>query len=71
MRISVAVITYNWPQALELVLRALAVQTELPYEVIVTDDGSRPATRELLAAPGAATTRRGWCICGSPTMARG
>jgi GT2 family glycosyltransferase len=48
MRISVAVITYNWPEALELVLAALAVQSELPYEVIVTDDGSQPATRELL-----------------------
>jgi len=48
MRISVAVITYNWPDALELVLRALAAQSELPYEVIVTDDGSQPATRELL-----------------------
>ena len=48
MRISVAVITYNWPESLELVLRSLANQTELPYEVIVTDDGSQPATRELL-----------------------
>lgn len=48
MRISVAVITYNWPEALELVLRALASQSELPHEVIVTDDGSKPATRELL-----------------------
>ncbi len=48
MRISVAVITYNWPEALELVLKALANQSELPHEVIVTDDGSRPATRELL-----------------------
>ncbi|WP_460876522.1 glycosyltransferase [Rhodanobacter koreensis] len=48
MRISVAVITYNWPAALELVLAALAAQSELPYEVIVTDDGSQPATRELL-----------------------
>ena len=48
VRISVAVITYNWPDALELVLRALAAQSELPYEVIVTDDGSQPATRELL-----------------------
>ena len=48
MRISVAVITYNWPEALELVLRSLASQTELPHEVIVTDDGSKPATRELL-----------------------
>lgn len=48
MRISVAVITYNWPDALELVLTALAAQSELPHEVIVTDDGSQPATRELL-----------------------
>lgn len=48
MRISVVVLTYNWPQALELVLRALANQTELPFEVIVTDDGSRQDTRELL-----------------------
>ena len=47
-RISVAVITYNWPQALELVLRALAAQTELPFEVIVTDDGSQPATRDCV-----------------------
>ena len=48
MRVSVAVITYNWPQALELVLRALAAQTVLPYEVIVSDDGSQPGTRDLL-----------------------
>ena len=48
LRVSVAVITYNWPMALQLVLRALAAQTELPLEVIVTDDGSGPATRQLL-----------------------
>jgi glycosyltransferase involved in cell wall biosynthesis len=49
MRISVIVITYNWPQALDLVLRALARQSMQPDEVIVTDDGSRTDTRELLA----------------------
>jgi len=48
MRVSVAVITYNWPEALELVLRALATQSVLPHEVIVTDDGSQVATRELM-----------------------
>jgi len=48
MRISVAVITYNWPQALARVLQALARQTVLPHEVIVTDDGSRDDTRQLL-----------------------
>lgn len=53
MRISVVVITYNWPQALELVLRALARQSARPDEVIVTDDGSRADTRELLAATAA------------------
>ncbi len=48
MRISVVVITYNWPEALRAVLRGLARQRELPYEVIVTDDGSGEATRELI-----------------------
>lgn len=48
MKISVAVITYNWPQALERVLRALAAQSERPHEVIVTDDGSREDTAQLL-----------------------
>jgi glycosyltransferase involved in cell wall biosynthesis len=48
MRVSVVVITYNWPQALNLVLRALARQSVLPDEVIVTDDGSRNDTRALL-----------------------
>jgi glycosyltransferase involved in cell wall biosynthesis len=48
MRISVAIITYNWPEALALVLKALARQSELPYEIIVTDDGSGPQTRECL-----------------------
>lgn len=48
MKISVVVITYNWPQALALVLRALARQSVLPDEVIVTDDGSRDDTHELL-----------------------
>ena len=50
MRISVVVITYNWPEALRALLRGLARQRELPYEVIVTDDGSDAATRDLLGA---------------------
>jgi glycosyltransferase involved in cell wall biosynthesis len=48
MRLSVIVLTYNWPPALDLVLRALARQSVLPYEVIVSDDGSTAETRELL-----------------------
>ncbi|MGC1549470.1 MAG: glycosyltransferase family 2 protein [Rhodanobacter sp.] len=48
MKVSVIVLTYNWPTALELVLRALARQTHMPDEVIVADDGSTSDTRELL-----------------------
>jgi glycosyltransferase involved in cell wall biosynthesis len=49
MRVSVIVLTYNWPQALAMALQALARQSALPDEVIVTDDGSRADTRALLA----------------------
>src|SRR3569623_3695542 len=48
--ISVIVSTYNWPRALQLSLAALARQSRLPDEVIVADDGSGPATLELLHA---------------------
>lgn len=50
MRISVIIITYNWTDALRAVLGALARQTEPPYEVIVTDDGSGESTRGMLRA---------------------
>lgn len=46
--VSVVVTTYNWPEALEKVLQGLARQTRLPDEVIVADDGSGEATRQLL-----------------------
>ncbi len=45
---SVVVTTYNWPQALELALHALARQDTLPLEVVVADDGSRDDTRRML-----------------------
>jgi glycosyltransferase involved in cell wall biosynthesis len=48
MRITVAIITYNWPGALERVLESLARQTRLPDEVIVTDDGSTGETRRAI-----------------------
>lgn len=46
--ISVIVTTYNRPDALHLVLLALAQQTQLPNEVIVADDGSINETRVLI-----------------------
>jgi glycosyltransferase involved in cell wall biosynthesis len=48
-KVSVIVTTFNRPDALHLVLSALAQQTQLPDEVIVADDGSTDETRRLIA----------------------
>ncbi|AXB57222.1 glycosyltransferase family 2 protein [Flavobacterium fluviale] len=40
--------TYNWPEALELLLLSILNQTVLPNEVIIADDGSRDDTKELI-----------------------
>lgn len=53
-KVSLVVLTYNWPAALAKVLESVAAQTRLPDEVIVADDGSAEETRALVArmAPG-------------------
>lgn len=50
--ISVALLisTYNWPQALELVLSSVARQSRMPDEIIIADDGSREETKLLIAS---------------------
>jgi len=45
---SLIVTTYNWPEALNLSLRSVFKQTQMPDEIIVADDGSRQETRELI-----------------------
>lgn len=40
--------TYNWPEALELLLLSVLNQSVLPNEVVIADDGSRSETRELI-----------------------
>jgi len=40
--------TYNWREALALVLRSVAGQSRLPDEVVVADDGSREDTAAYL-----------------------
>jgi len=42
--LSVVMVTYEWPQALDVVLRALFEQDDRAFEVIVADDGSGPET---------------------------
>jgi glycosyltransferase involved in cell wall biosynthesis len=46
--ISVVVATFNREDALDAVLRSLASQEDRDFEVIVADDGSGPATRQLV-----------------------
>jgi glycosyltransferase involved in cell wall biosynthesis len=41
--------TYNWPEALELLLLSILQQTILPNEVIIADDGSTENTKNLIA----------------------
>lgn len=45
---SLIISTYNWPEALELVLISIKKQTLLPNEVIIADDGSKDNTKELI-----------------------
>jgi glycosyltransferase involved in cell wall biosynthesis len=46
--VSVVVVTYEWPQALEVVLRALFEQDDPAFEVVVADDGSGPETAAVV-----------------------
>jgi glycosyltransferase involved in cell wall biosynthesis len=40
--------TYNWTEALELVLKSALMQTVLPSEILIADDGSNQATKLLI-----------------------
>jgi glycosyltransferase involved in cell wall biosynthesis len=46
--ISIIVATYNRPDALDAVLRSLAAQNDVDFEVLVADDGSKPETAALV-----------------------
>jgi glycosyltransferase involved in cell wall biosynthesis len=48
--ISVIVATYNREDALDAVLRGLSRQADRDFEVLVADDGSGPATAEVVRA---------------------
>jgi glycosyltransferase involved in cell wall biosynthesis len=48
LKISVIISTYNWKEALKLCLDSLRTQSVKDFEVIIADDGSNSATRELI-----------------------
>ncbi len=48
MKLSLIISTYNQPEALAKVFLGLAQQRSLPDEILIADDGSTDATRELI-----------------------
>jgi len=46
--VSLCISTYNWPEALELCLESVLLQTHLPAEIIIGDDGSTEETKFLI-----------------------
>lgn len=49
MRLSIVLSTYEWPAALDAVLRSLAEQSDPDFEVVVADDGSGPDTAAVVS----------------------
>lgn len=48
LSVTLLISTYNWPQALNLVLKSVLKQSILPSEVVIADDGSTEETRNLI-----------------------
>jgi glycosyltransferase involved in cell wall biosynthesis len=48
IRTSLNISTYNWPEALNLCLLSVKALKVLPDEVVIADDGSKEATRQLI-----------------------
>ena len=48
MKTSLVIATYNWPEALELVLLSILKQSVLPNEILIADDGSTKETKHLI-----------------------
>jgi glycosyltransferase involved in cell wall biosynthesis len=48
MKTSLIVTTYNWPEALSLVLKSVIAQSVIPDEIIIADDGSREETAQAI-----------------------
>ena len=48
MKCSLIICTYNWPEALSLVLSSVVTQSIMPNEVIIADDGSSDSTAVIV-----------------------
>lgn len=47
-KVALLLTTYNWPEALSLVLDSVSRQSRLPDEVVIADDGSLPDTTSII-----------------------
>ena len=48
LRLAIVVSTYEWPEALDAVLRSFAEQSDQRFTLVVADDGSGPDTKALV-----------------------
>ena len=48
MKTALLISTYNWPQALELIFESILIQTKLPDEILIADDGSTLETKLII-----------------------
>jgi GT2 family glycosyltransferase len=48
LRASIILATYQWPEALAMVLSALMQQSEKSFEVLIADDGSDDRTKKVI-----------------------
>jgi len=48
MKVALLISTYNWPEALDLILKSALKQSQFPDEIIIADDGSKDNTRNLI-----------------------
>ena len=48
MKVTLLIITYNWPEALRMVLESAMHQSKMPDEIVIGDDGSTAETKQLI-----------------------
>src|SRR5690554_678574 len=48
MKTALLLSTYNWTDALSLVLESVLAQTKLPDEILIADDGSTSETKKII-----------------------
>lgn len=48
MKTALLIATYNWPDALDMVLKTVAGQQRLPDEILIADDGSDDRTAKVI-----------------------